>query len=174
MVSAYRGVESMSWGSRRFGARGKKKKKAPRYTPYKSALEKRVAGSLSKGYTYEPKSSKLKYMIPHTYTPDFVNPDTPNIYLEVKGYFRTSAEASKYVHIALNNPDVEIIFIFHNANKKAHPNCRPRKDGSILTLHEWCNNKGFLYYLEKELPPEIVKGKITGEWLKQERKKQGL
>jgi hypothetical protein len=111
--------------------------------------------------------------VPHKYTPDFVLPSIPKVLLEVKGYFRTSAEAAKYVHVKRCNPQLEIIFIFGNVNKKAHPNCRPRKDGTVLTLWEWCRNNEFLYYEEKHLPPEIVKGTISWKWIKKEREKKG-
>jgi hypothetical protein len=132
-------------------------------------LEKRVAALLSGEYEYEPKHAIRQYTVAHKYNPDFVHPDSAEVLLEVKGYFRTSSEASKYVHIKRDNPDTEIIFIFSNANKKCHPNCRPRKDGTVLSLHEWCTKNGFLYYTEKNLPKEIKEGRITQKWIKAEK-----
>jgi hypothetical protein len=150
-----------------------KKRKKPAYFPFRSALEKRIANKIDRDYNYEPKESKVEYTVPHKYTPDFVHPNYPKVYLEVKGYFRTSAEAGKYVSIKRDNPDIEIVFIFNNPFKKAHPNCRPRKDGSLLTLDEWCTKHEFLYYSEKELPLEILKGSVTKRWIKKERKARG-
>jgi hypothetical protein len=137
-------------------------------------LEKRIAKLLSDDYMYEDKGSKLSYEIPHEYTPDFVHPVSPRVQLEVKGYFRTSAEASKYVHIKRDNPDIELIFIFNNAFKKAHPNCRPRVDGSVLTLDEWCKKHEFLYYEEKSLPSNILEGRLSPRWIRAERKLRGF
>jgi len=147
-------------------------RKKPSYYPYRSALERRVAGKL-KGYDYEPKTHVVEYSMPHKYTPDFVPNACPHVMLEVKGYFRTSSEASKYVAIKRGNPEREIIFIFSNPMKKAHPSCKVRTDGTILTLAEWCRNHKFLYYNEKELPSEIIHGTICTKWIKKERKEMG-
>lgn len=166
----------MHWSRRGRGKAGVKKgkRKAPRYAPYRSALEKRIAGKIDKKFVYEPKGMQVEYTIPHKYKPDFVHPTSPDVLIEVKGYFRTSAEATKYVAIKRDNPNLELIFLFNNSFKKAHPNCRPRKDGSILTLREWCQNHGFLFYDEKEIPKQILDGKMTPSWIKKERKKRGL
>ena len=149
-----------------------KKKKSPRYAPFRSALEKRVAGLLT-GYAYEPRESVVNYTMPHKYNPDFVPNSNKRVLLEVKGYFRTSSEAAKYVAITKDNPSIELIFIFSNPIKKAHPGCRVRKNGTIMTLAEWCERQEFLYYHEKKLPREITTGNITDKWITQERVKRG-
>jgi hypothetical protein len=115
----------------------------------------------------------VKYTVSHVYCPDFVHPDLPHVIFEVKGFFRQSSEASKYVHVKKANPDKELIFIFSNCDKKAHPNCRPRKDGTVLTLREWATKEGFLFYNEKALPTEIIQGEINEEWIKSERGRFG-
>jgi hypothetical protein len=165
---------------RHFGRKGRygttkkaSKRKAPKYAPYKSSLEKKVAQLLHKDYRYEPKGTHIEYLVPHKYNPDFVHSNAPFVLLEVKGYFRLSSEAAKYVHAKRANPDVEIIFLFSNPFKKAHPNCRPRRDGSVLTLHEWAIKEGFLYYHVDKLPEEIVMGTMTEEWIKLERERFG-
>jgi hypothetical protein len=165
-----------------FGGRGrkklsgapKKKRKTPAYAPFRSALEKRISTKISPDFMYEPKSISVEYMTEHKYSPDFVLPSIPEVLIEVKGYFRESSEASKYVSIKRSNPNLEIIFIFSNSFKKAHPNCRPRKDGTLLTLSEWCTKHGFLFYEEHHLPHEIVKGAVTWKWVCTERRKFGL
>ena len=156
---------------RNYRAKGPRKKS--KFHPYKSALEKKVAGRLGKEYEYEPTESKVKYSVPHVYSPDFVNPSMPSVIFEVKGYFRTSAEASKYVHIKANNPEVELVFIFSNVMKKAYPGCRPRKDGTVLTLAEWAKKNEFLYYQEAGLPDAILEGKVTKEWVAKQREAMG-
>lgn len=153
--------------------RGPRKPKVKRYAPYRSALEKRIAGKLHPNYKYEDRGAKVNYVIPHVYNPDFVHPDAPNVMIEVKGYFRDSKEAKKYTHIKKDNPDKELIFIFYNTMKKCHSNCRPRKDGSVLTIDEWLRKHQFLYYLERALPLEITEGRITSEWIASERKRFG-
>jgi len=150
---------------------GPRKKKA--YHPYRSALEKRIATKLDQTYAYESKDGKVHYVIPHVYNPDFVHPDAPDVLLEVKGYFRDSKEAKKYVHIKKDNPDKELIFIFYNVDKKCHGNCRPRKDGSVLTIREWLEKHQFLYYLEREMPNELITGDLTQEWITKERERFG-
>jgi hypothetical protein len=148
-------------------------RKKPKYHPYRSALEKRIAQKIHKSFSYEPKGSKVDYIIPHKYNPDFVHPDALNILIEVKGYFRDSKEAKKYVHIKKDNPDKELVFIFYNVDKKCHGNCRPRTDGSVLTIREWLTKHQFLWYLEKELPEEIINGTINDEWIAQQREEFG-
>jgi hypothetical protein len=168
----------MHWSRRGRGVKknntpGKRIKKQPRYHPYRSTLEKKVAGILSDKFDYEPKEVKCSYTIPHTYCPDFVHPDAQAVMIEVKGYFRLSSEASKYVHIKKDNPEKELIFIFSNPDKKAHPNCRPRKDGTVLTLREWATKEGFLFYSVNNLPTQVTSGKMTNSWIKEERKRFG-
>ena len=109
------------WNRRKLRASPKKKRKVPSYKPYRSALEKRIAGKLSNKYKYEPKEISIQYNIPHRYKPDFILPELKNVLLEVKGYFRDSSEATKYVHIKKDNPDLEIIFIFITVNRKVLP-----------------------------------------------------
>ena len=161
-------------GRKKQAGKPKKKRRTPSYRPYRSALEKRIAKKISEGYQYEPKGVFIDYKMPHRYKPDFVHPKQPNILIEVKGYFRTSSEASKYVCIKRDNPEKEIVFIFNNSFKKAHSNCRPRKDGTVLTLQEWCSKNGFLYYDERDIPQEIIKGTISMSWIKRQKKKRGI
>jgi len=168
----------MHWTRRGRGAKKNtanvRKKRTPSYAPFRSAFEKRVSKKLDDTYVYEPKGITMHYTIAHRYNPDFVHPSCPEILLEVKGYFRDASEARKYVSVKKDNPGIELIFIFNNPDKKAHPNCRPRNDGTVMTLHEWCMKEGFLYYHERELPAEIIDGKYDMSWVNHERKKRGL
>jgi hypothetical protein len=159
-------------GVKKNGANVRKKK--PSYAPFRSAFEKRVSKKLADSYLYEPAGIRLDYTISHRYQPDFVHPKSEGILLEVKGYFRDASEARKYVAVKRDNPDIELIFIFNNPDKKAHPNCRPRKDGTVMTLHEWCMKEGFLYYHERELPDEILEGRMNWSWIQRERLARGI
>ena len=149
-----------------------KKKRTPGFAPFRSGLEKRVSQQIE-GYDYEPKGSQVAYSMPHKYTPDFIPQSNPRVILEVKGYFRTSAEAAKYVAVKRDNPSRELIFLFSNPIKKAHPGCKRRVDGTVMTLANWCERHGFLYYHEKTMPKAITSGNVTDAWITSERKRMG-
>jgi hypothetical protein len=109
-------------------------------TKYRSKLEKRVHEA-NPHLLYEPKEYILEYSISHKYQVDFVDPDEPNIYYEVKGYFRPGT-ARKYVALKEQHPDIEIIFIFPQPYNKM-TGARPRKDGTTMTMAEWAEKGGF-------------------------------
>ena len=126
--------------------------------PYKSTLEYKLAKELS-GYTYEPPEIKVPDSVHHSYVPDFVHPDQPDILLEIKGYLiKGSTDAQKYVAIARDNPDKELIFIFSDPNKRAYPGCKNRKDGSYLSLGEWAKKNSILYFTKETIPEELKAG----------------
>ena len=53
---------------------------------FRSGLEEKVADLLKElGVTYEYESTKIPYVIQHTYTPDFILPS--GVMLECKGYW---------------------------------------------------------------------------------------
>lgn len=83
----------------------------------------------------------------HQYNPDFVW-DSPQgkIYIEIKGYFQDSSEASKYkwVKEALGDNE-ELIFIFEDPDKALHYLCK-RKDGSKMTMAQWAEKNGFRWF----------------------------
>ena len=153
--------------------KGKGRRKVKSFVPYRSGLEKRVAVLLHT-YHYEPKSGKVEYMVPHRYTPDFVHPDNPDILIEVKGYFRTSSESRKYICVKRDNPHKELIFLFQDPYKRATPNCRPRKDGSVMTLAEWANKYGFLFYSVLDIPAELARGDIDMAWIRKQKEERGV
>lgn len=140
--------------------KSKQPKTSPLY-PYKSRLEKALhTGPLSQ-YEYEPKGSKVAYIVGHDYYPDFIHPNQPKVLVEAKGFMQNgSSDCSKYVAIAKCNPDYEIVFIFSDSKAKAYPQCRRRKDGTILSLAEWCVKSGFLYWDTHNVPNEL----ICGQW----------
>ena len=133
---------------------------------FKSSLERKLSKIL-KNYTYEPTDSAVSYSIPHKYYPDFVSLSNPCILIEVKGYFiNGSADAQKYLSVIRDNPDKELIFIFSDPSKKAYPQCRKRKDGSYLSLGEWCYKNNVLYFTPESLPTELIEGTLSLEELR--------
>lgn len=116
--------------------------KKPKGLPkgYDSKLEYDLHNGTLKGYDHHP--AKLKYYIEHTYEPDFVHDDEPNILFEVKGRFRDSTESGKYNWIQKCNPNYEIIFIFEKPATPM-PFSKKRKDGTKMTHGEWATKNGF-------------------------------
>lgn len=126
---------------------------------FKSTLERDLASSCLAQYTYEPPRSGLQYSVPHTYHPDFIHPNSPDILIEVKGWFiKGAADAQKYIAIARDNPNKEIVFLFSNPNKKAYSGCRPRSDGTYMSLGEWCHKNRFLFWTQDTFPDELYRG----------------
>lgn len=110
---------------------------------YDSKLEQDLHDGVLAGYNHHP--DKLNYTVSHTYEPDFVHPDKPGIVIEVKGRFRDSSEAAKYVWIQKCNPDIEIVFIFQKPTT-AMPFAKVRKDGTKRQHWEWAEKNGFRWY----------------------------
>lgn len=148
----------MAWKRRSFPKKVSKGHKDSIY-PFKSMLEKRLAAVLQY-CRYE--KVKLKYVIPHTYNPDFDFADKPWCVIEAKGRFiNGSSEAKKYIEVAKQHKDVEIVFIFERAMTKAYTSCKKRKDGTVLTLGEWAAKNNFLFFDEKKVPVWFADGDFT-------------
>lgn len=130
--------------------------------PYKSSLELKAARSCLSDYDYEPSASKVAYQVAHVYNPDFVHRNCPDVLIEVKGIFiKGSSEAQKYISVIRDNPDKELVFVFSDPNKRAYAQCRQRKDGTYLTLGEWCKNHCILYFHIDDVPEAFSKGLLT-------------
>ena len=131
---------------------------------FKSTLEQSLKKECLEEYQYEPPESAMRYSVPHVYNPDFVHPNSPNIIIEVKGWFiKGSADAQKYISIARDNPEKELVFLFSNPDKKAYAGCRPRSDGTFMTLGEWCYKHRFLFFTKDNFPNELRYGQWTVE-----------
>lgn len=93
----------------------------------------------------------MEYIVPaspHKYTPDFKL--KKNVYIEGKGRLLPS-ERKKHILVKEQNPDVEIMFYFENADK-------PIYKGSKTTYGDWCDKYGFQYTdLRKGLPEDWLK-----------------
>jgi hypothetical protein len=110
---------------------------------FRSKFEEKVYAQLSEvndsEISYE--SIKLKYTpVPKekTYTPDIIIKHSTGhiIYLELKGYFRTSSERIKYEHVKKSNPDIDLRFIFQNSKL-------PIYKGSPTTYAGWADKNNF-------------------------------
>ena len=103
---------------------------------YRSGLEKEAAKKLRR-YKYEPEG--FEYTVRKKYWPDFVKGD---IWIEVKGRFRNSEEAAKYIHIRNCWPSKRLVFLFQNPETPM-PGAKKRKDGSKYTVSQWARDNGF-------------------------------
>lgn len=118
---------------------------------YRSKLEKRLGeGRLSK-LKYEPFT--LSYTQVKEYLPDFVN-ESKQIVFEVKGYFRTSQEAKKYVDVKASNPDWMYVFIFSDPDKPLPWAKRRVGDGKRMSHREWAEKNGFQWCTEFSIKKE--------------------
>lgn len=128
---------------------------------FKSTLERSLSSSCLQNYIYEPPGSGVQYSVPHTYHPDFIHPNHPDILIEVKGYMvKGFSDCSKYIAVAKDNPDKELVFLFSDPGKKAYPGCRKRADGTYMSLGEWCYRNKLLYFSPHDFPS----GLFDGSW----------
>jgi hypothetical protein len=122
-------------------------------TSYKSPLEQKVALQLEKsGVSFAYEGRRLDYKVPARkakYTPDFCF--NKPIIIETKGWFRTAAERHKMVLVKGCNPDLDIRFVFQNANK-------PIYKGSPTSYAKWAEENGFLW---------ADKGTVPQEWIEE-------
>ena len=88
---------------------------------------------------YQPKIKK--------YTPDFYLPKQ-DIYIETKGFF-DFADRQKHLLVKEQNPDIDIRFLFVNANNKLNKS-------SKTTYGAWCDKHKILW-AEKSIPNEWLK-----------------
>ena len=88
---------------------------------------------------YQPKIKK--------YTPDF-HLSKQDIYIETKGFFDL-ADRQKHLLVRQQNPDIDIRFLFVNANNKLNKS-------SKTTYGAWCDKHKILW-AEKRIPNEWLK-----------------
>lgn len=87
---------------------------------------------------YEYEVTKIPYIIPesnHKYTVDWslIN----GMMIETKGYLSDYAERKKYILIKEQHPDLDLRFVFDNANKLC--------GGTKMTHGKWAEKSGFKY-----------------------------
>lgn len=123
------------------------KRQAARIKGYRSGLEEDIDNSLKAvgidGQYEQHKISFTKPATQHKYTPDFKLPN--GIFVETKGRFVT-ADRKKHLLIKEQHPDIDIRFLFQNANNRISKK-------SKTTYADWCIKYGFKF-AEKEIPKE--------------------
>ena len=112
---------------------------------YRSKFEENVAKALPPWYEYE--AGRYPYTMERKYVPDFVDEgngnDLKDTWIEVKGYFR-AGDVAKYKAIAKSNPDVNLVFVFSDPNKKV-------RKGAKLSMGEWAEKNGWKHTTLKEI-----------------------
>lgn len=98
---------------------------------FKSGLERKIWEKLPKGTQYEV--DKIKYLVEHTYNPDFTLPDGSLV--EAKGRF-LSADRAKHLYIKKQHPSIKIRFLFGNASNTLTKSSKTSY-GDWATQHEY-------------------------------------
>ena len=115
---------------------------------YDSKWESELHNTVLKGWKLH--TSKLNYVVQHSYTPDFIKViNNKTILIEAKGRFWDHAEYSKYIWIKKSLPkNTELIFLFASPHA-AMPGAKKRKDGTKFSHSEWAEKNKFKWYSEK-------------------------
>ena len=125
---------------------------------YRSGLEDKLSEQISDaGLEVNYETSKISYTVPErqsTYTPDFfINTSNGGFFIEGKGRW-TVDDRCKHLLIREQHPNLDIRFVFSNANAKLYK-------GSPTRYCDWCDKHGFRY-ANKTIPPEwLQEGKQT-------------
>ena len=102
---------------------------------FRSTFEEDVSKIL-KDFDYEPFT--IPYVISRSYRPDFVHSASGTL-VECKGYFR-DGDTKKYTSIRDSLPEgQELVFVLMSPNKKI-------RKGAKMTMSEWCDKEGILWY----------------------------
>lgn len=109
---------------------------------YKSGFERTLAAALSlRSVLFKYEDTVLPYTLSREYNPDF-HLIKNNIFVEAKGLLDRDSKA-KMVAVKKQHPDVDIRFVFMNADKKV--------PGSKQTHGEWATKNGFVW-ADREIP----------------------
>ena len=103
---------------------------------YRSGLEEEAAAFLKsrqKKVEYEKLKIEWEDLKYRTYTPDFELDN--GIIIETKGIF-SPADRRKHIEIQKQHPNLDIRFVFSNANAKLYKGAKSR-------YCDWCEQKGF-------------------------------
>lgn len=120
---------------------------------YRSGLEQQISGELeAAGLPVNYETQKIDFIWPQRpakYTPDFwVATKNGGFFIETKGRWCVE-DRQKHLIIRDQCPDVEIRFIFSNANA-------PLYKGSKTSYAQFCERHGFKY-AHKSIPAEWLK-----------------
>ena len=126
---------------------------------YRSGLEEEAAAFLrtrQKKVEYEKLKIEWEDLKYRTYTPDFELDN--GIIIETKGIF-SPADRRKHLEIQKQHPDLDIRFVFSNAQAKLYKGAKSR-------YSDWCEQKGFKW-AHRVIPEEWLKE--NGQRLKDQR-----
>ncbi len=102
---------------------------------YRSNFELDIANQLAKNnVAFDYEKDSIDYVRHSVYVPDFYIKDK-DFYIEVKGRFLPS-DRGKHLLIQKQQPDIDIRFLFMNANIKLYK-------GSKTTYSRWCERHNF-------------------------------
>lgn len=129
----------------------RQKPKELKGTPYDSLVEKSLHEGVLSGCEFHPE--KISYVSEHKYEPDFTYRDSKGIewLIEAKSIFQDSKEASKYKWIkkALKEDQI-LVFVLEKPDLKIHWQAK-RKDGSKMSMSEWCEKNGFMWFTKDNI-----------------------
>jgi hypothetical protein len=113
---------------------------------FRSKFEQKLALDLKRsGVDFGYESKLIRYLKPHTYTPDFVLSN--GVIIEAKGRF-LSSDRGKHLLIKKQHPELDIRFCFMRASNTLNKR-------SKTTYGDWCDKHGFLW-CEMKIPREWV------------------
>lgn len=122
---------------------------------FRSGLEEKIAAQLRQlGVYFQFEERKVAYTAPakeRKYLPDFHIPfkeGTGSILVETKGRFVTE-DRQKHLHIRNSNPDLDIRFVFSNANARISKQ-------SSTTYAMWAERNGFKW-AHRSIPLEWIR-----------------
>jgi hypothetical protein len=103
---------------------------------FRSFFEEDVAKVLKKGFEYEPFT--VPYTVHRRYCPDFVHTASGTL-VECKGFFR-EGDTKKYTSVRDCLPEGQrLVFVLMKPEKKV-------RKGAKLTMAQWCDKEGILWY----------------------------
>jgi hypothetical protein len=123
---------------------------------FRSGLEDKIAAQLRElriPFAFE--DTKVEYKQPEKarkYTPDFFIPRREGmggIFIETKGRFLTE-DRQKHLHVRTCNPDLDIRFVFSNANQRISKQ-------SSTTYAMWAERNGF-QWAHRSVPLDWIRG----------------
>lgn len=118
---------------------------------FKSAFERGGAANLAaRKIKFEYETLEVPYTLQGTYHPDFILVDY-GIIVEYKGLLDRDSKR-KMVAVKLQHPELDIRFVFMDANKKI--------PGSKQTHGTWATKNGFIW-AEREVPQEWLDDRRT-------------
>ena len=112
---------------------------------FRSGLEEKVADLLCElGVSYEYESTKVPYVIQHSYTPDFLLPN--GVFLECKGYWDTE-DRRKIKAVKTQSPELDIRMVFQSPFNKISKK-------SKTTYAKWCERHNIPWCSYATIPLE--------------------